>query len=177
VVLISLEVPLPAAVAAAQTAASAGALTVVNPAPAQPLPEALLRGVVLTPNDGEVRRLVPDAGDEETAIARLLASGARAVIVTRGSSGASLYRQGEPPTHAPTPKVKVVDTVGAGDAFNGALAWSLACGAPLDAALHAATAAGAAACTAVGAREALPTPEILATLLPPATYTAATTSA
>jgi ribokinase len=174
VVLVSLEVPLAAAVAGAEAAAAVGALLVLNPAPAQSLPAALLRDAVLTPNEGEVRRLVPDAGDEEAAIAALLGQGARAVVVTRASEGASLHRPGTPTVHAAPPAVDVVDTVGAGDAFNGALAWSLARGAPMDAALRAATAAGAAACTGTGARDALPTSEVLATLLGPTAYAAAT---
>jgi ribokinase len=174
VVLISLEVPLAAAVAAAEAAAAAGALLVVNPAPAQSLPGALLRDAVLTPNEGEVRKLVPDAAGEDAAVAALLGQGARAVVVTRGSDGACLHYADGPTVHVATPAVDVVDTVGAGDAFNGALAWSLARGAPLDAALRAATAAGAAACTGTGARDALPTPEVLATLLGPTAFAAAT---
>jgi ribokinase len=197
VVLVSLEVPLPAAVAAAQVATGAGALLVVNPAPATPLPAPLLRGAILTPNESEFRRLAPGAvkgdsqarasgaaaGAEEAALAALFAAGAASVVITRGPHGSSLFR---PPPTAPTspsatlavdvaaPAVDVVDTVGAGDAFNGALAWSLACGAPLEAAVRAATAAGAAACTATGARDALPTPATLANLLGPAAFTAAT---
>jgi ribokinase len=173
VVLISLEIPVAAAVAGAEAAAAAGALAVVNPAPARPLPGALLRGVLLTPNEGEVRCLVPGADTETAAVSRLLAAGARAVIVTRGHRGASLFRTASPPAHVPAPAVRVVDTVGAGDSFNGALAWSLACGAPLEAAVTAATAAGAAACTGTGARDALPTPAALTDLLGAAAFAAA----
>jgi ribokinase len=173
VLLCSLEIPVETAVAAAQAAAAAGALPVINPAPARPLPDALLRGAVLTPNEGELRRLVPGAVGEDTVISRLLDAGTRAVIVTRGSRGASIYRAATPPVHIPAPRVEVADTVGAGDAFNGALAWSLASGADLEAAVTAATAAGAAAVTGAGARDALPDRAALAALLGEAAFAAA----
>ena len=163
VILASLEVPLAAVSAAAAAAAAAdGAVLVVNPAPGQALPPDLVDGVILTPNEGELRRLPPagDDGtaepDEDAAVACLLGAGARAVIVTRGSRGATLFRSGREPASFPAPRVEVVDTVGAGDAFNGALATALAAGLPLDTAVTAAVQAGAAACTGQGARQALP---------------------
>jgi ribokinase len=174
VVLCSLEIPLDAAVAAAQAAATASALVIVNPAPARPLPAPLLAGTILTPNQGELGNLVPGAPDEDAAIGHLLDSGARAILVTRGSRGATLHRKATAPAAIPALEVSVVDTVGAGDAFNGALAWSLACGADLAAAATAAVTAGAAACTGAGARAALPTAATLATLLGPAAFAAAT---
>jgi ribokinase len=173
VVLCSLEIPLAAAVAAARVAAASGALLVVNPAPALPLPAELLRGAILTPNEGELGRLVPGADGENAAIARLHDCGARAVVVTRGSRGASIFLTERAPADLSAPPVDVVDTVGAGDAFNGALAWSLACGADLTAAVTAAVAAGAATCTATGARAALPTAATLAALLGDAAFAAA----
>ena len=173
VVLCSLEVPVAAAVAAVDAAALVGALTVINPAPALPLPAALLRGAVLTPNEGELSRLVPDAADADAAVSALLHGGARAVVVTRGSRGASIFRTAQPPVNISAPSVDVIDTVGAGDAFNGALAWSLACGAALPAAVTAGAAAGAAACTGTGARDALPAPADLAALLGAAAFAAA----
>jgi ribokinase len=173
VLLCSLEVPLAAAVGAAGAAAAAGALPLINPAPARPLPPELLRGAILTPNEGELGRMVPGADGEQAAVSRLLDCGARAVVVTRGRRGASIFAAAQPPVTIGAPSVDVVDTVGAGDAFNGALAWSLACGAPLPAAVTAAAAAGAAACTGTGARDALPTPAGLAALLGQAAFAAA----
>jgi ribokinase len=173
VLLCSLEIPLAAAVAAAGAAAAVGALPVINPAPARPLPPEMLRGAILTPNEGELTRMVPGADGEQGAVARLLDCGARAVVVTRGRRGASVFAAAQPPVTIGAPSVDVVDTVGAGDAFNGALAWSLACGAPLPAAVTAAAAAGAAACTGTGARDALPTPAGLAALLGQAAFAAA----
>jgi ribokinase len=156
VVLASLEVPLAAVQAAASAAAQAGAAMVINPAPGRPLPGELLRGAVLTPNQGEVLLLAPDAADEQAAIGELIAAGAAAVIVTRGERGATLFRPRTEPAHCPAPQVTVVDTVGAGDAFNGALATALAGGLDLQIALEAAVEAGALACTGPGARQALP---------------------
>ena len=169
VILASLEVPLAAVSAAAAAAAAVpGAVLVVNPAPGQALPPDLVDGVILTPNEGELLRL-PPAGtggtsgadgaagpDEDAAVAYLLGAGARALIVTRGSRGATLVRPGREPADFPAPHVEVMDTVGAGDAFNGALATALAAGLALETAVTAAVQAGAAACTGQGARQALP---------------------
>jgi ribokinase len=168
VLLASLEVPL-AAVSAAATAAAAtaaagedGAVLVVNPAPGRSLPRDLIDGVILTPNEGELLRLPPpetwaESGpDEDAAVGYLLGAGARALIVTRGSRGATLFRAGREPADFPAPHVEVVDTVGAGDAFNGALATALAAGLAMETAVTAAVQAGAAACTGQGARAALP---------------------
>jgi ribokinase len=156
VILASLEIPLATALAAADAALAAGATLVLNPAPGQVLPAGLVHRVILTPNEGEVLRLTSAANGEHGAVAGLLDAGAAAVIVTRGSRGATMFRTGQPPADFPAPKVKVVDTVGAGDAFNGALATALAGGLPLETAVTAAVQAGAFACTGAGARAALP---------------------
>jgi len=168
VVLASLEVPLAAVQAAAVAAAAADAVLIVNPAPGQVLPPQLLRGAIVTPNEGEILLVAPrtsgpdgpvgpdDAAGEAAAVAYLLSCGARAVIITRGSRGATIFRDGRDPLEVPAPVVEVVDTVGAGDAFNGALATALAARLPLDTAVVAAVQAGAAACTGAGARQALP---------------------
>ena len=161
VVLASLEVPLSSvSAAAAVVAGTDGAALIVNPAPGQPLPADLIRGAILTPNEGELLRL-PPAGSpagaaEPAAVSYLLEAGAAALIVTRGSRGATLFRAGHDPADFPAPRIKVVDTVGAGDAFNGALATALAASLPLETAVTAAVQAGAAACTGRGARSALP---------------------
>ena len=157
VLLASLEVPLEAVAAAASTARRVGATMIINPAPGTPLPPDLLAGAILTPNEGEIRMVAPDADSEDAAIAAVLGAGARAVVVTRGASGASLYEPGQPESRLPAPEVAVVDTVGAGDAFNGALAVALSEGGELRQSVRWAVAAGAAACTGAGARGALPT--------------------
>jgi ribokinase len=165
VVLAGLEIPLDAVAAAAAAGRAAGAAVVINPAPGQPLPPEVLAGAILTPNEGEIRLVAPGAPDEAGAIAAVLHAGARAVVVTRGGRGATLHEPGRPVVTIPAPVVTVVDTVGAGDAFNGALAAALADETPLQASVRTAVAAGAAACTGSGARSALPTRAGLAALL------------
>jgi len=80
-----------------------------------------------------------------------------AVIVTLGPNGALVLPAEGEPWPAPAIPVEVVDTTGAGDAFNGALAAALADGRPLDEAVRRAVAAGGLATTRVGAREGMPT--------------------
>jgi ribokinase len=144
VVLCSLEIPVETVVAAVEAATAAGARVIVNPAP----PRAAPVGAVLTPNEHECERL----GGIDT-----LLGAAPAVIVTRGRAGAVLHRPGHAPVEQRAFAVSAVDTTGAGDAFNGALAWALARGTPIEQALTAACAGGALATRAIGARSALPT--------------------
>jgi ribokinase len=165
VVLAGLEVPLAAVAAAAAAGRAAGATVVINPAPGRALPPDVLAGVILTPNEGEIRLAAPGAADEVAAIAAVLDAGTRAVVVTRGGRGATLHRAGQAVVTVPAPQVTVADTVGAGDAFNGALAAALSDGMTLPAGVELAVAAGAAACTGQGARAALPTRADLAALL------------
>jgi ribokinase len=149
VVLCSLEVPVETVEAAVATARAFDAVAIVNPAP----PRAAPAGAVLTPNEHECEAL---GGVEH------LLGLAPAVIVTLGAAGAVLYRPGQAPVAQAAFAVDVVDTTGAGDAFNGALAWAVAEGRTLDAALPLAAAAGALATRAVGARGSLAHPTELA---------------
>src|SRR5206468_1230405 len=80
---------------------------------------------------------------------------APAVVVTLGGDGAVLYRRDHEPRPQPAFAVDAVDTTGAGDAFNGALAWALAQRRELREAIRLACAAGALATRAVGARASL----------------------
>jgi ribokinase len=144
VVLCSLEIPVATVEAAVAAAVACDAPAIVNPAP----PRAAPAGALLTPNEHECEHL--------GGVERLLAS-APAVIVTRGSAGAVLYRSGSPAVEQAAFAVAAVDTTGAGDAFNGALAWALSKGTPIEAALRLACAAGALATRALGARGSLPT--------------------
>jgi ribokinase len=153
VLLASLEVPLPAVLAAARAARSAGWTVVLNPAPAHALPASLLADLlagvdVLVPNEHELAAL----GDPDD----LLAAGVGAVVVTLGAAGCRIHRPGDVRS-VPAHPVRAVDTTGAGDAFCGALAWALDTGRDLDAAVRLAVVAGALATRAVGARAALAT--------------------
>jgi len=152
-VLLVNEVPEAAVAAGLRAASSTGWLVVLNPAPARPA-GADLGGVILTPNADEARELT---GEEDVeAAARVLAerTGA-AVLVTLGADGALLLDGGEA-QRLTAPPVDVVDTTGAGDTVNGALAAGLAAGRPLAEAVRFALAAAALSTTAAGARTAMP---------------------
>jgi ribokinase len=157
VVMASCEVPLAATQAAFEIARAHGVLTLLNPAPAMPLPDALWPLVdVLTPNEGELLALTGQA-DTETAARHLLERGVGTVVVTLGAKGCGLYRPGEPALTVPGHPMKVADTIGAGDTFNGSLAASLARGDAWAAALRGANAAAALSTQAHGAVSAMPT--------------------
>lgn len=129
-----LEQPLPAALRALQIARTGGARTVLNPAPAAPLPEGMLALCdYVTPNESEAEALtglpVTTVEEAKTAAARLRAMGAGAVIITLGDKGA-LYQDAGQTVHVPVMSAgPVVETTGAGDAFNGGFAAALAGGA------------------------------------------------
>ena len=134
-----LEQPLLPARRALQIARKGGAITVLNPAPATKLPHGML-GLCdyVTPNELEAEALtgikVISMEDATEAAAALVAAGAGAAIITLGEKGA-LYHNGSETVHVPVYEAgAVVETTGAGDAFNGAFAAALAKGlAPEDA--------------------------------------------
>jgi len=159
VVLLQLEVPRAAVVAALRTARGRGTVTVLNPAPAAPLDAELLGLVdVLVPNEHELAALAPP--DE------LIAGGVGAVVTKLGSAGVRVISR-EREWHQAPFAVRPVDTTAAGDAFCGALAARLAIGQPLDAAVRYAAAAGALATTARGAVPSIPTAAAIEDLLAP----------
>ncbi|MDO8390122.1 MAG: ribokinase [Actinomycetota bacterium] len=148
VVLAQLEVPLHAVEGALLAARAAGASTVLNPAPARPLDESLLRLCdVVVPNEHEVQLL--------GGAAHLLALGARAVIVTLGGDGADLHTA-TGVVHVPPFRVTPIDTTAAGDSFCGALCARLAAGDELPVAMRFAAAAGALCTTVAGAVPSIP---------------------
>ncbi len=160
VLLIQLETPLPTVAWALRAARRHEVLTILNPAPAQPLPEEIYPLVdYLTPNAGEAALLSGQpVGSPESArgaAQRLLGRGVRAVVVTLGEAGA-LACDESAASHFPAFPVKAVDTTGAGDAFNAGLAVGLAAGGTREQAIPLANAAAALACTRTGAQEALP---------------------
>jgi ribokinase len=165
VLLLQLELPMDVVVAAARIAHDAGVLVVLNPAPA-PVDGNLeaLRGLVdvIVPNEHEARMLgdahhLGDAhqlGDAE-AVDRLVDRFSTSVVMTVGGSGC-VGRDGATAFSVTAHQVDVVDTVGAGDAFCGALgAWIAAGDSLRDAVLHA-NAAGALAVTKAGAEPSMP---------------------
>jgi ribokinase len=157
VVLCQLEVPLEQVAQALAAGRRGGATTILNPAPAAPLPAELLATCdIVVPNEHEVELL--------GGVASLLAAGCRAVVVTRGGSGVDVHTT-EGVAHCPPFEVEVVDTTGAGDAFCGSLAARLAAGDELNDAVRWAAAAGALATTVVGAVPAQPTADRIRELL------------
>lgn len=169
VLLVQLEAPLEAVDAALELARAHGLLTVLDPAPASALPDELLRKVdVLTPNESEAQQLcevaVTDVESAALAGTRLRERTQGDVVVTLGASGC-LWVSGTGFQHIPAPAVEAIDATGAGDAFNGGLAFALARGDSLSRALRGAVAAGSAATLQRGAADAMPTPEQLRELL------------
>lgn len=158
VVMASCEVPLAATLEAFRIARGCGVLTLLNPAPARPLPDELLALTdVLTPNETELKAL---AGQEqgEAAAQFLLARGVAAVVATLGAAGCALWAgDGCQARLAGWQMESVADTIGAGDTFSGSLAAALARGEPLEEALHWANAAAALSVTGRGAIGGMPT--------------------
>jgi len=161
VVLLQLEVPLATVTAAARMAHTAGAIVILDPSPAQPLPRELLACVdYLTPNQSELQTLAGGAaGREVDRAARDLASGfGFKVIVKMGEAGALLV-DGDHEDVWPSVRVAAVDTTGAGDAFNAALAVALSEGRSLADAGRWAVTAGALCVSRAGAQPSMPTRE------------------
>ena len=155
VVLAVLEVPMAAVVSAALAATACGARVVLNAAPAQALPDALLQSrPLIVVNADELLEVGPSTGG-------LLERGAEAVIVTRGREGAIVVTGEGEHSIAGEQARAVVDATGAGDSFCGALAALLADGPELELAARMANAAAALSVRRAGARGGMPTrPEL-----------------
>jgi ribokinase len=154
VMLTQLEIPGQAAAAALRVGRAAGLTTILNPAPVRPLPDAVLADAdIVTPNESEARVLAgldPASDvDEVELCAQLRARGVGTVVMTLGARGALIAGEDEP-VRVPAPSVDVVDTTGAGDAFAGTLAATLADGGSLRDGVERAVVAGALACTKLG---------------------------
>ncbi|HWK27850.1 MAG TPA: PfkB family carbohydrate kinase, partial [Solirubrobacter sp.] len=154
VVLLGHEVGEGVVLAAARAAADAGWPVVLNPAPARELPDVPF--AVVTPNAAEAAQLTGH-DDPEAAARELVARTGAAALVTLGPRGALLLAPGGELTRLPATRVDAVDTTGAGDTVNGALAVELASGHPLADAARFALAAAALSTTAPGARGGMPT--------------------
>ncbi len=160
VVLTQLEIPVEPASAAMERGRMHGVITILNPAPARPLPDAVLKHVdILTPNESEAKALLgykPDTKVGPQELGReLLRHGPKQVIVTLGERGAFIATP-EFEKHVPAVSVPAVDTTGAGDAFNAGLAVALAHGADLEAAVRFAVITGGLAVTEEGVIPSLP---------------------
>jgi len=187
VVLTCREILPPAVRAALDAARVAGATGILDPAPADGLDrDTLALADILTPNGTELT-IIGGPGEPE-AVARSLLAGddafrveledleggggapaggraGRAVVITMGAAGALLVTADRPAASIPARGVTPVDTTGAGDAFNGALAAGLAAGLALEAATHRAVVAAGLSTMRPGARGGMPTAAELAAAL------------
>ncbi|HEY3559116.1 MAG TPA: ribokinase [Kribbella sp.] len=173
---VQLELPVEASHAALRLASAAGVTTILTPAPVGPIDQALAAYVdILVPNEVEAAALTGLDCDDESqvpAIARKLAEDwdLRACVVTLGSRGAFvLDRANGFEERIAAHQVDTIDTVGAGDAFCGSLAASLAHGAELVDAVRLANAAGALSTTVNGAADSAPSHAAALALLDGAT--------
>jgi ribokinase len=125
-----LEQPIPAARRGLEIARAAGVVTILNPAPAAPLDDAMLALCdYVTPNESEAEALtglpVTNVVEAEAAADALMARGVGAVVITLGGNGA-LYRDRTRSVHVSVISAgPVAETTGAGDAFNGGFAVAL----------------------------------------------------
>jgi ribokinase len=154
IVMAVLEIPVAAAMHSMELGKKHGALTILNPAPAVELPTNMFRSIdYLTPNESELRILLGLAPDDptptRTLAAQLRSLGVKNVIVTMGAEGALILTD-TLDQFVPSFKVDVVDTTGAGDAFNSGFAVALGEGKPLVEAVRFGAACGALACTRLG---------------------------
>ncbi|HBE9082464.1 ribokinase [Serratia fonticola] len=158
--LMQLESPLETVIAAAKLAKQHQTQVILNPAPACELPDELLAMIdMITPNETEAQRLtgiaVNNDADAERAANILHDKGIGCVIITLGSRGVWLSENGKGKL-VPGFKVKAVDTIAAGDTFNGALVTALLEGKVMSDAVRFAHAAAAIAVTRPGAQPSVP---------------------
>ncbi len=156
-----LEQPIPAAIRGLEIARSAGVTTILNPAPAAELTDAMLALCdYITPNESEAEALtglpVTTVDQAIAAADALMARGVGAVVITLGSNGA-LYRDKTQTVHVPVVSAgAVVETTGAGDAFNGGFAVALSEGQPIPDAMRFANATAGISVTRAGTAPAMP---------------------
>ena len=165
--LLQLETPLDTVLAYAQAARRQGVCVVLNAAPAQALPDALLQSVdILVVNEGELATVAKHQGSIAECLERIAVP---LVVVTLGHHGCCARVQGQWVLQPAYP-IKPVDTTAAGDTFCGGLVAALSQGADMAQALRQASAAAALACTRLGAQSSIPSStevsEFLATQAP-----------
>ena len=176
VVVMQLETPLPTIRRAIALCRRHKVFTILDPAPApaKPLPRAIFGVDLISPNETEARMLLGEATrgsirrkpmDAKQTAGELLARGSRAVALKLGGKGSVYASRDGSIRHARPPKIRVVDTTAAGDAFTAGLAVARAEGMDLAESLAFANASGAACCTVFGAQPALPARSAVEALL------------
>jgi ribokinase len=164
IVICQLEIPLTIVTSAFAQARAAGATTLLNPAPFQPVPDNLLANTdVLVLNELELAQMLGrnindfENGALIAAVHTIVAKGPRAVVVTLGGAGALLVEASGRAVHIPARAVQAVDTTGAGDCFVGAMAAALRDDDDLRAACDFANTAASLSVTRHGAASSMPT--------------------
>jgi ribokinase len=163
-----LEIPLDTVVEAARIARAAGTCVILNAAPIQELPEALIETLdVLIVNEHEAAELARDNGldAELEGVGQRLLALTPTVVVTLGAEGASLHRVGAEPVLVPAHRVTAVDATGAGDTFCGAFAAAVVEGMLPEDALRFAGAAASISVENHGAVPSIPLREAIETRL------------
>lgn len=160
ILLMQLEIPVETVTYAAKVAKEHGVRVVLNPAPAQALPQELLENVsIIIPNNTEAEILsgikVVDTEDARNATDIISSNGIETVIITMGDYGAFI-KTGKEYIEVPTQKVKAIDTTAAGDTFCGALVVALSEGKDITEAVRFANKCSGIAVTRLGAQSSCP---------------------
>ena len=160
IILLQLEIPLDSVMRAIRKGASLGKTIILNPAPAQVLPDEIYPLIdFITPNEKEASLLtgieVEDEDDAARAAEILFKKGVKNVIVTLGEKGAYLASANLRKT-IPARKVKALDTTAAGDVFSGALATALSEDMDLESAIKFGCTAASISVTRLGAQNSAP---------------------
>ena len=165
---VQMEIPIETIEEIFKIASNGKSIKILNPAPLKPIPLEIIKNIdIIIPNEGELFRLhsllnfkdLPGRDEENLVRASqdIAGLGVDTIITTLGDQGSLIYEsEKETFTKIPALKVKAVDTVGAGDCFNGVLASKLNQGENIINAVKYATVAASIAVTRRGAQESMP---------------------
>lgn len=159
IILLQLEIPIETVIESVLLANKHNVPVILNPAPAIPLPEVLLRNVTyFTPNEHEIREMFNSNEVNSTSYKTLLQKIPGRIIMTKGKEGAFFTEKNTNKIiQIPSYQINTIDTTGAGDTFNAALAFKLCQNCNLEDATKFAVAAGALSTTKMGAQNGMPT--------------------
>lgn len=160
-IVMQMEIPYESVVKATTLAKQNNVKVLLNPAPARPLPDELLKMVdIITPNETECEIItgikINSIDDARTAVRYLMNKGISQVLVTLGKDGV-VYNSKDTIIHQLPPETKAVDTTAAGDSFTAAIALKLTLGDDIDTAVRFANQVGALTVSKKGAQASLPT--------------------
>ena len=158
--LTQLEVPKDVTLYCLKTAKENGCLTILNPAPASEITKEFYSNIdYFTPNETEAEFYtgikITNEKEAKQAAEKLLNLGIKKVIITLGEKGL-FYTDGKEETYLKASSVKAIDTTGAGDAFNGGLAYGLSKDKPINECLELANKVAGISTTKLGAGDAMP---------------------